>query len=101
MAEPEPPVKLPPAAERMLREVGAKQERIERGRARKGTFASSIAILGVVGWSVTVPTVLGVVAGVWIDRRWPSRISWTLTLLLAGLVIGCWSAWLRIEREQR
>ncbi len=101
MAEPEPPLKLPPAAERMLREVGAKQERIERGRSRKGTIASSIAILGVVGWSVTVPTVLGVIAGVWIDRRWPGRISWTLTLLFAGLVVGCWNAWLRIEREQR
>ena len=93
--------KLPPAAEKMLREVGVKQERIERGRSRKGNLASSIAILGVVGWSVTVPTVLGVIAGVWIDRHWPSRISWTLTLLLAGLVIGCWNAWLRIEREQR
>lgn len=97
---PEPSPKLPPSAERMIREIGARQERAARGKAQRKTIWTSIAILGVVGWSVTVPTVLGVTAGVWIDRRWPSRISWTLTLLLAGLVLGCASAWLRIERER-
>jgi ATP synthase protein I len=101
MAEPDSQQKLPPAAERMLREVGTKQERIARGRAHKNNNLSSIAILGVVGWSVTVPTVLGVVAGIWIDRHWPSRLSWTLTMLILGLAVGCTNAWLRIDREQR
>lgn len=101
MAESTPPHKLPPSAERMIREVGTRQERIARGRARKNNIWSPLAVAGMIGWSVTVPTVLGVLAGVWIDRRWPSRFSWTLTLLIAGLVLGCANAWLRIEREQR
>lgn len=85
----------------MIREVGTRQKRIARGRSQKDNIWSSIAILGVVGWSVTLPTVLGVVLGVWLDRHWPSRFSWTLTLLIAGLAIGCTNAWLRIGRDQR
>jgi ATP synthase protein I len=97
MPEPESPRNLPPSAERMIREVGTRQERIARARSQKNSILSSIAILGVIGWSVTLPTVLGVVLGVWIDRRWPGRFSWALTLLMAGLAIGCTSAWLRIR----
>ena len=93
--------KLPPSAERMIREVGARQQQIARGRAQKRNIWSSIAILGVVGWSVTMPTVLGVVLGVWIDRRWPNRFSWALTLLMLGLAVGCANAWSRIKRDQR
>lgn len=101
MPDPESPTKLSPSAARMIREVGSKQERIVRGRAQKPGILSSIAILGIVGWSVTVPTMLGIALGIWMDHRWPGGFSWTLTLLLAGLVFGCVNAWLRIRRDQR
>ena len=96
MAEPEAPDKLPRGAERMLREVGEKQRRIEKARAGGDTFWSSLSVLGVVGWSVTLPTLAGVVVGVWLDRRFPTRFSWALTLLFAGLITGCVNAWLHI-----
>jgi ATP synthase protein I len=54
-------------------------------------------MLGIVGWSVTVPTLAGVALGVWIDHKWPSPVSWTLTLLFVGLAIGCWNAWSHIK----
>jgi ATP synthase protein I len=43
----------------------------------------------------------GVALGAWIDRRWPSRFSWTLMLLVGGLLLGCVNAWMRIEHERR
>ena len=52
---PEPESKLSPGAERMIREVGVKQDRLARARGWKNCIFSSIAILGVVGWSVAVP----------------------------------------------
>ncbi len=58
-----------------------------------------VRMFGLVGWSVVVPTLAGVVLGSWIDHHWPSRISWTLTLLLVGIVFGCWQAWDWIRRE--
>ena len=100
MADPEPSTKLPPSAERMIREVASRQERMVRARGQKEAIWSSIAILGVVGWSVSVPTLIGVAAGLWMDHHWPSRFSWTLILLLVGLVLGCAHAWLRVKGDQ-
>ena len=83
----------------MIREVGSKQERMVRARREKKELWSSMAILGVVGWSVAVPILIGVAAGLWLDHHWPSRFSWTLMLLIAGLVIGCAHAWLRVKGD--
>ena len=81
---------------RMIREVGAKQERMLRARGGDRSFLASLQVLGVVGWSVAVPTLLGIALGVFLDRRWPSRMPWTLTLLFLGLVFGCTSAWVHL-----
>ncbi len=95
------PEELPPSAARMIRDVGSRQERIARAKARKNDVMKSIALLGVVGWSVTLPTILGVVVGAWIDHHWPEPFSWALTLLIVGLAFGCTSAWLRIRKDQQ
>jgi ATP synthase protein I len=60
-----------------------------------------LGLFGLVGWSVAVPTLLGLVLGRWIDATWPSRISWTLTLLLAGVLVGCLNAWRWVSQERR
>jgi ATP synthase protein I len=56
-------------------------------------------MFGVIGWSVVVPTLIGIFVGVWIDRNWPSQFSWTLMLMLGGLVMGCLNAWKWIQTE--
>lgn len=61
----------------------------------------SLGLFGLVGWSVTLPTLAGVALGVWIDRHWPGRVSWTLTLLLVGVALGCANAWHWVEHESR
>lgn len=52
-----------------------------------------LGMFGVVGWSVTAPTLLGAFLGLWLDRHHPGAHSWTLALLVAGLVLGCATAW--------
>ena len=98
MPEPEP--KLSTGAERMIRQVGAQQDRMLRARRRTNGNWSSIAILGVIGWSVAIPTLAGIAIGLWIDHHWPSRFSWTLMMLIGGLVFGCVNAWLRVKGDQ-
>jgi ATP synthase protein I len=102
MPEPErkPSSRLSPSAERMIRQVESRQERMIRGRDHKNAVLRSIAILGVIGWSVVMPTLAGVFIGVWIDGRWRSRFSWTLILMMSGLVLGCINAWLHVRRHQ-
>jgi ATP synthase protein I len=98
------PVPLPPLPavhDRMLRQVETKESRKLRAR-EEGTQSAwfGLGMFGMVGWSVAVPTVLGVLLGMWIDRRWPSPYSFTLMLLLAGLALGCFSAWRWVSQER-
>ncbi|NTU68463.1 MAG: F0F1 ATP synthase subunit [Chlorobiaceae bacterium] len=84
-------------------EIGTREQRriIARKRAIRSIWAG-FAMFGIIGWTVVVPTLIGVMAGLWLDSRFPSpRRSWTLTLLLAGLFVGCVSAWNLITKEYR
>ncbi|MCK5244350.1 MAG: AtpZ/AtpI family protein [Desulfobacteria bacterium] len=56
-------------------------------------FWSGIAKLGIIGWLVILPTMLGAFSGRFLDRRFDKGIFWTLTLIMAGLAIGCYNAW--------
>ena len=96
------PEKLSRPVENLMRQVGLRQARMIR-RRKEGppSFWRSVAMVGAIGWSVALPTLIGIAAGTWIDHRWPSRVSWTLMLLFAGLVVGCADAWNRIDRAQR
>jgi len=60
-----------------------------------------LGMYGLVGWSISIPTVLGVALGVWIDTNFSSRYSWTLMMLFLGLFLGCWNAWYWIQRAIR
>ena len=82
--------------------IGRKEARRLRARARKDRSPwFALGLYGVVGWSIVLPTLAGIALGVWIDRTWPSTYSWTLTLLVLGLVVGCWNAWRWVALEQR
>ncbi len=84
------------------REVGTRAERKLRARRHvERTVWFGLGMMGLIGWSVTIPTVVGAVLGVWLDQRYPGGRSWTLALLVAGLSIGCLNAWHWLAREDR
>ncbi len=84
------------------REVSRKELRKLRAR-RTGDRGPWfwLGMFGMVGWSVAIPTVLGILVGAWLDHHYGGRISWTLTMLFLGIAIGCWTAWYWIHRESR
>lgn len=83
-------------------EVGGKAaRRIRARRTRDRGVWFGLGMFGLVGWTVAIYTVMGVFLGNWLDRRWPLGFSWTLTLLLAGLVAGALNAWHWIKKESR
>ena len=82
------------------RQVGAQAAR--KLKAQRETTRSvwfGLGMSGLIGWSVTVPTLIGTALGLWVDKHYPSRFSWTLMLLLIGLVIGCLNAWHWVASE--
>lgn len=60
-----------------------------------------LGMMGLIGWSVAVPTLLGAGLGIWLDARHPGGHSWALALLVGGLGIGCANAWHWVVKEQR
>lgn len=58
-----------------------------------------LGLMGMVGWTVVVPTLIGVFTGLWLDSEQPGSRSWTLTMLAAGLALGCVNAWRWVAKE--
>ena len=63
------------------------------------TVWSGLGMMGLVGWSVVIPTLLGATLGNWLDKHYPHTQSWTLMLLVAGLCLGCFNAWHWVNKE--
>lgn len=80
--------------------VDAKQSRklVARQQGDRSAWFG-LGMFGLVGWSIAIPTLLGIAMGIWIDERWPSRFSWTLMLLIGGVGVGCLNAWWWVNRE--
>ena len=57
-----------------------------------------LGVLGMVGWSVMVPVILGIILGLWIDRSIHTHYSFTLMLMIAGLAGGCALGWFWVKR---
>lgn len=60
-----------------------------------------LGMMGLIGWSIVVPTLLGALLGQWLDGQNAGGRSWTLALLVAGLVVGCWNAWHWVSNQDR
>lgn len=84
------------------REIGAKAARKLKARrnSKQGVWFG-LGMMGIIGWSVAIPTLLGALLGLWLDQRYPGGRSWTLALLVAGLAIGCLNAWYWVAKEDK
>ena len=87
---------------RFTGKIGAQAARKLRAqRPGAGNVWFGLGMMGLIGWSVVVPTLLGAALGLWLDQRNPGGRSWTLALLVAGLVLGCFNAWHWVDKEDR
>jgi len=87
--------------EDFTRQVGSKESRRLKGKTQKDeTVWFGLGMFGIVGWSIVIPTLIGTAIGLWIDRSWPSRFSWTLMFLIFGVVAGCLNAWYWVKKAR-
>jgi len=91
-----------PGRQKFSEEIGRKEKRKLRARrSKQESIWYGLGLFGLVGWAVAVPTLIGVALGLWIDTRYPGPVSWTLTGLFAGVILGCINAWFWVKKERR
>lgn len=82
---------------RQARLRSERHARFEREGERP--IGRNLALMGSLGWLIVIPALLGMGAGIWLDRTFNTGVFWSGALLVAGLGIGCWLAWQRVSEE--
>ena len=84
----------------LSREIGTKADRkLKAMRNPAPGVWYGLGMMGLIGWSIAIPTVLGAALGMWLDSQLRGQRSWTLAFLVVGLSIGCLNAWLWVKKE--
>jgi len=63
------------------------------------SMARFVGQIGILGWIIVAPTLLGLFIGRWLDRIFASGIFWSAALLMLGVAIGFWSGWRWMRRQ--
>ena len=93
--EPEPNARtawpMPSASER-----ARKRQWREEGEPSVMRFVGQI---GVLGWMIVTPTLIGLFIGRWLDHKLGTGIFWSAPCCCVGVAIGFWSAWRWMHRQ--
>ncbi len=83
----------------MISAVQRDRDRRRRWRTQgAASLARTIGQIGILGWIVVTPILLGVGLGRWLDHRFGTGIFWSAPLLMVGAAVGFWSAWQWMHR---
>jgi len=85
----------------LAEQIGAKAARKLKARSSTSSVWFGLGMMGLIGWSVVVPTLLGAALGVWLDKHHPGTHPWTLALMVVGLTVGCLNAWYWVAQQDK
>ena len=72
--------------------------RIKKAERERPTLLSQTIYIGTLGLVMVLPVVGGVYLGHWLDTLMPGySMRWTLSLMLAGVVIGVFNVYFLIK----
>lgn len=86
----------------MLHHIGEREtQKIRTKHKKRPSVWDGFSLFGTVGWSVAIPTLVGAIVGFLLDEYYPSKQSWSLIFLIAGLVLGSFLAWHWVSDEDK
>lgn len=83
----------PSPEEELIKRISSDAENKIRSKKDGKEVMFGLGLFGIVGWSVAIPTLVGIGIGVYLDNRFEPSFSWTITLLFLGVIVGCLNAW--------
>ena len=94
------PDRAPSGEDPLLKEVRLRTRReLDWVKSGEPSVARRLSQIGVLGWIIVTPMLIGVFVGGWIDTKLGTGIFWTAPLLMLGVALGCWSAWKWMRSE--
>ena len=63
------------------------------------SLGARLGQIGVLGWTIVVPTLLGLFLGRWLDKQLETGIFFSAPLLMLGAAAGLWFAWKWMHRD--
>jgi ATP synthase protein I len=76
----------------------ARRERAGREEPEP-SLGARLGQIGILGWTIVVPMLLGRAPGHWLDRHFGTRVFFSAPLLMVGAGVGLWSAWKWMHRQ--
>jgi ATP synthase protein I len=82
----------------------ARQAALREREARdepEPSLGARLGQIGILGWTIVVPTLLALAFGHWLDRYFGTGVFFSAPLLMIGAGVGLWSAWKWMHRQTR
>jgi len=96
----EPVEREPSSPNGMANAVRKQQERKERWQIEgEPSMMRFVGQIGVLGWIIVAPALIGLFIGRWLDHMIGSGIFWSTALLFLGVTVGFWSAWKWMQKQ--
>jgi ATP synthase protein I len=89
------------APQEKMQEAALRAEKRAEAAAseREPSFAARLGQIGVLGWAIVAPVLIGVVVGRWLDRTFGAGVFFTAPLIMLGAAAGLWTAWRWMHRQ--
>lgn len=90
----------PSSPDGMADAVRKQHERRRRWRTEgEPSVVRFVGQIGVLGWIIVAPTLIGLFIGRWLDHTFGTGIFWSAALLVLGVTVGFWSGWRWMHRQ--
>jgi ATP synthase protein I len=84
---------------KIKKKIQSDVEKKIKAKAEQDDIMFGLGVFGIIGWSISIPTLLGIFLGIYLDDTFSMGFSWTLTLLFVGVIVGCLNAWYWIKQK--
>lgn len=86
---------------RLRERVSEQVRRLERAERERDSWLAQTVYIGTLGLAFILPVVGGAYLGLWLDERLQGySMSWTLSLIFLGVMVGAVNVYLLIREQQ-
>lgn len=85
--------------EELLKKIEKDSSKKIKSQEEGSEIMFGLGLFGIIGWSISIPTLIGIALGIYLDKKFTQGFSWTITLLFAGIVFGSFNAWHWIKEK--